>query len=101
VGPDLSGVGTHPKETLLVDILDPSRQVSSDYVSYTVATTSGETVSGFITTEASNRVTLRTAGGTDETFVRSQIKEMGPDSKSLMPDGLEQGLTHQALADLL
>ncbi|MEO8428758.1 MAG: c-type cytochrome, partial [Verrucomicrobiota bacterium] len=101
VGPDLSGVGTHPKETLLVDILDPGRQVSPDYVSYTVVTISGEALSGFITTESSNRVTIRTAGETDETFVRSQIKEIGPDSKSLMPDGLEQGLTHQDLANLL
>jgi putative heme-binding domain-containing protein len=101
VGPDLSGVSTHPKETLMVDILDPSRQVSPDYVSYTLVTSGGETLSGFITTESSNRVTLRTAGETDETFVRSQIKEIGPDGKSLMPDGLETGLTHQDLADLL
>ena len=75
--------------------------MSPDYVSYTLVTSGGETLSGFITTESANRVTLRTAGETDETFVRSQIKEIGPDGKSLMPDGLEQGLTHQDLADLL
>lgn len=101
VGPDLSGIGAHPKETLLADIFDPSRQVASDYVSQTIVTTSGETVSGIITTESGVRVTLRQAGGLDETFVRSQIKEITADGKSLMPDGLEQGLSHQDVADLL
>ena len=101
VGPDLSGIGAHPKETLLVDIFDPSRQVAPDYVSQTIVTTSGETVSGIITTESGVRVTLRQAGGLDETFVRSQIKEITADGKSLMPDGLEQGLSHQDVADLL
>ncbi|MBI3417313.1 MAG: c-type cytochrome [Verrucomicrobia bacterium] len=101
VGPDLSGIGAHPKETLLVDVFDPSRQVAPDYISQTITTTSGETVSGIITTESGLRVTLRQAGGLDETFVRSQIKEITADGKSLMPDGLEQGMSHQDVADLL
>ena len=101
VGPDLSCIGTHPKETLLVDVFDPSRQVAPDYVSQTITTTNGETVSGIVTTESGLRVTLRQAGGLDETFVRSQIKEITADGKSLMPDGLKQGLGHQDVADLL
>ena len=52
VGPDLSGIGTHSKETLLVDILDPSRQVLPDFISYTATTKTGETVTGFIAVSA-------------------------------------------------
>ena len=36
VGPDLSGVAGRPKETLLGDMLDPSRQVAPDFLSYSL-----------------------------------------------------------------
>ena len=70
VGPDLSGIGTRPKESLLVDIFDPSRQVAPDSISYTVLTKS-ETLTGIITTESPTRVTLRRAGGDDVTVARA------------------------------
>src|SRR5438132_3868421 len=101
VGPDLSGIATHSKETLLVDILDPSRQVLPDFVSYTLVTAAGETLTGLITAESPASVTLRRPNAPDAVIRRSQIKELKADGKSLMPDGLEQGLTVQGLADLL
>ncbi|MBI3852833.1 MAG: HEAT repeat domain-containing protein [Verrucomicrobia bacterium] len=101
VGPDLSGVASRPKEALLVDILDPSRQVTPDFISYTLTTTQGETVMGLIAAESANGVTVRRAGQPDETISRTQIAGLRAEGKSLMPDGLEQGLTQQDLADLL
>jgi putative heme-binding domain-containing protein len=101
VGPDLSGISSHSKETLLTDILDPSRQVLPDFVNYTLVTVEGETVTGFIVSETGSSVTLRRAGETDDTVLRSRIKELRADGKSLMPEGLEQGLAQQDMADLL
>ncbi len=101
VGPDLSGVGSHPRETMLIDLLDPSRQVLPDYVSYVVVTTSGETLTGIIETETPASVTVRRPGEPDATVLRTQIKELRADGKSPMPEGLEQGLNHQDVADLL
>ena len=101
VGPDLSGVASRPKEALLVDVLDPSRQVTPDFISYTLTTTQGETVTALIAAESANSVTVRRAGQPDETISRSQIAGLRAEGKSLMPDGLEQGLTQQDLADLL
>ncbi len=101
VGPELAGVATRPREALLVDILDPSRQVTPDFVSYTVTTKQGETLTGLIAAESGNSVTLRRAGQPDETIPRTQIAGLRAEGKSLMPDGLEQGLTQQDLADLL
>ena len=37
----------------------------------------------------------------DETIPRNQIKQIQASGKSLMPEGLEAGLTPQDLADLL
>jgi putative membrane-bound dehydrogenase-like protein len=101
VGPDLSGVSSRPREALLVDILDPSRQVTPDFISYTLTTTQGETVTGLLVAESANNITLRPVGQPDATFQRAQISGLRAEGKSLMPDGLEQGLTHQDVADLL
>jgi putative membrane-bound dehydrogenase-like protein len=101
VGPDLIGLATRPKEALLVDIIDPSRQVSPDFVSYTVITSKGEALPGLIAGETANSVTMRRAGMADETILRNEIAEVRAEGRSLMPDGLEQGLNPQDMADLL
>ena len=38
IGPDLTGMAVHPKDELLVHILDPSRSVEGNFRLYTVAT---------------------------------------------------------------
>jgi putative heme-binding domain-containing protein len=101
IGPDLSGLSSRSKATLLVDILDPSRQVAPDFVSYTVITTEGDTLTGLIASEDANGIRLRRAVLPDESLPRAKITEIRADAKSLMPDGLEQGLSHQDMADLL
>jgi len=97
----LSGLSSRPKTAVLEDILDPSRQVSSDFISYTVRTVQGDTITGLIAAETATGVTLRRANQPDETVLRSQIAELRAEGKSLMPDGLEQGLSGQDMADLL
>ncbi len=101
VGPDLSGIGTHTRETLLVEILDPSRQVLPDFVSYTAQTKSGETITGFIANESATAVTLRRPNEPDATLARAEIKELRTERKSVMPDGLEAGINEQQMADLI
>jgi putative heme-binding domain-containing protein len=101
VGPDLSGIGERSQETLLVDILDPSREVSPDYLNYSLETTNGESESGLIVAETPVGGTLRRAHAPDLTILRSQIMELRAGGKSVMPDGFEQVLDHQAMADLL
>jgi putative membrane-bound dehydrogenase-like protein len=101
VGPDLSGIAVQPKETLLMNILDPSRQVLPDFLSYTIVPADGEPLTGLIAAESDASVTLRRPNVPDLTIQRSGIKELKTDGKSLMPEGLEQGLTTQDMADLL
>ncbi|HVY72333.1 MAG TPA: PVC-type heme-binding CxxCH protein [Verrucomicrobiae bacterium] len=101
VGPDLSGIAARPPEALLVDVLDPSRQVTPDYTTYEITTRSGETITGLLSSETATRITIRHAGSQDESVARSQIKEMRATGRSLMPDGLENGLSAQDIADLL
>ena len=84
-----------------MDVLDPSRDVSPDFINYMLVTTDGKLVTGFIVSETGVSVTLRRAGEADDTVLRSGIKELRADGRSLMPEGLEQGLTLEDMADLL
>jgi putative heme-binding domain-containing protein len=101
VGPDLVTVKTAGKETLLVNILDPNREVAPRYLNYTIETKSGEAFSGVIASESASAITLRGPNGTDTLVLRSQIDRMQPSGQSLMPEGLETGLTPQDMADLV
>ncbi|HKI72211.1 MAG TPA: PVC-type heme-binding CxxCH protein, partial [Verrucomicrobiae bacterium] len=100
-GPDLVTVKTAGKETLLVSILDPNREVAPRYLNYTVDTKSGESFSGLIASESSSSLTLRGPNGTETAVQRSQIARLLPSGQSLMPEGLEVGLTLQDMADLI
>ena len=101
IGPDLSSVGRRPSESLLVDILDPSRQFTPDSVAYTVRTDSGLVYVGLMSAESSQSLTLRPADGQDITIPRSEVEEFIVSDKSLMPDGFEARMGKQGLADLL
>ncbi len=101
LGPDLVTVKNTGKEKLLVNILDPNREVRPEFVSFVVETEDGESLVGLIANESSTAVTVRQAYGKEEVIPRSQIRKMRSQSQSLMPEGLEAGLTRQDLADLL
>jgi putative heme-binding domain-containing protein len=101
VGPDLMTVKTAGKETLLVNIVDPNREVAPRYLNYAVETKSGESLSGLIASESPSAITLRGANGTETVVLRPQIARLQPSGQSLMPEGLETGLAPQDFADLL
>jgi putative membrane-bound dehydrogenase-like protein len=101
VGPDLSGIGARAKEVVLVDLLDPSRQVAPDFVAYTLITRDGQVLSGLLASETAAGVTLLRAEGAQDLVLRAQIEELRSSGKSLMPEGMEQNLSEQNVADLL
>jgi putative heme-binding domain-containing protein len=101
VGPDLLGVRNGGREKLLVNILDPNREVPPNYFSYTVDTRDGDSYTGLIVDETATSVTVRQALGVETVVSRSQIAKMQSSRLSLMPEGLEEGLTNQDLADLV
>ncbi|HYE30918.1 MAG TPA: PVC-type heme-binding CxxCH protein, partial [Methylomirabilota bacterium] len=101
VGPELSGVSLRAPSSLLNDIINPSGQVLPDYTSFTLLKKTGEVVQGFITHETGESVTLRRPNAPDETVPRTEIAELKAEGQSLMPDGLEAGMSHQEMADLI
>jgi putative membrane-bound dehydrogenase-like protein len=102
VGPDLlSALRNKTREGLLIDILDPSREVDPRYINYLVSTKAGKVLSGMIVTETASSITLRRAEKAEDTILRSQIDEIQAAAKSIMPEGLEMQISKQEMADLI
>jgi putative membrane-bound dehydrogenase-like protein len=101
VGPDLTGMATHPRSELLIHILDPSRSVEGTFVQYNVATTDGRVLNGLLAAESKNAVELIDTEGKRQTVLRDDIEQIAASSKSLMPEGFEKQISTDALRDLL
>jgi putative membrane-bound dehydrogenase-like protein len=101
IGPDLTGVAVHPKEHLLVDILDPSRSVEANFRAYTVTLKKGTYVTGLLASESRTAIEVFDAEGKKQTILRDDIEEIRATAKSLMPDGFEKQINRKDLTDLL
>ncbi|MFO0909198.1 MAG: PVC-type heme-binding CxxCH protein [Isosphaeraceae bacterium] len=101
VGPDLLSVVGKPAADLLVAVLDPSREAAPDGQAFLVATVTGQTLTGLLIEENAESIRLRRAEGLEDTIPRDQIEAVRPTGRSLMPDGLEQVLPAQDLADVI
>ena len=100
VGPDLITVKSAGKEKLLLSIVDPNREVLPNYTSYVVEARHDNSYIGLIT-EAGSEVIVREAFGKETRVPRAQIRSITSQALSLMPEGLEAGLTPEGMADLL
>jgi putative heme-binding domain-containing protein len=101
VGPDLTAALARPPQALVEDILNPSKEFAPDYRSFVLTTRAGIIVSGLLAGETANAITLRKSGGMEETILRSDVEEFRSTGKSLMPEGFEQQLAPQDLADVI
>jgi putative heme-binding domain-containing protein len=101
VGPDLSGMGHRSVEDLLSNILDPNMAMNPAFVTYTAALADGEEEAGILAAETPQSVTLLQAGGRRVEVPRAKLKELRSSGRSLMPEGLEAGVTPQELRDLI
>jgi putative heme-binding domain-containing protein len=97
----LSGTRDQAAEALLLNILDPNREVKPQFLSYILVTKSGRSLTGMISAETANSITLRQADRTSETVLRIDIEELRSTELSFMPEGLEKQIDVPAMADLL
>ncbi len=101
VGPDLFGIRNQPKETILLHILIPDREITSGFAAYSVLTKDGRSLSGLVASETPTSITLRQPLGKEEVLLKQDIEELSASSTSLMPQGLEKTISRQEFADLL
>ncbi len=101
VGPNLATIQNRSPAQLLVNILDPSREVAPNFLEYIVVTDDGRINTGMIASETANSITLRQAEGKQQTFLRADIEVIRSSGKSLMAEGLEKKIKPQEMTDLI
>jgi len=101
IGPELTGMAVHPKDELLVHIMDPSRSVEGNYRLYNVLTVDGLVFNGMLAGESRTTITMIDSEANEHVIQRKEIDELAASPKSVMPEGYEQQLTEQQLANLL
>lgn len=100
IGPDLSGVNNRSKEDLLTSILDPSYAIEDRFRNYLLETVDGRFYDGILVAETSATLTLR--GEVEDIVVlKENVAEFRRSDISLMPEGFEDAVTSQELADLI
>jgi putative membrane-bound dehydrogenase-like protein len=100
-GPDLSAMRALSRDRLLSGIIEPNAELNPQYLTYVVETKAGQLRAGLVQRQNSKTVILSVLNDEDVVLPRSNIQDMRPQPWSLMPDGLEVGLTPKAMADIL
>lgn len=101
IGPDLTYAKVFGAEKVLIAILEPSLGARFDYFTYVVETADGESMMGILRDQNPASITLQGVNGAQVVLPRANVSYLQPQSWSLMPEGMEAGLTPQGMADLL
>ena len=101
IGPDLTGFAVHPKEEILIHVLDPSRSVEGNYKAYTATLLDGRTIQGLLAAESKTTVELLDAENKRHAIARDDLDKLAESKKSLMPEGFEKTMTKDELTNLL
>ena len=101
VGADLKAIRNRGMPAILLNVLDPNREVKPQYLTYLVLTADGRAHTGMIQSESANSITLRRPDNTSLTILRIDIEAIRNTGLSFMPEGLEKQLGQQSMADLL
>lgn len=101
IGPDLRAVTNRDPAALYASIIDPNRAVEPLYQAYTATSRDGTIHYGVLKQELGHSVTLQTLDGMEHQLLRRDLESLETNQASLMPEGLEVGLSDEALADLI
>jgi putative heme-binding domain-containing protein len=101
-GPDLSAVGDKFGRHDLIDaVLTPSASIAAGYSTTTIETKSGDEYAGIIKQATASHISLMGADGLLVDVPVGEVQEQRTSDVSLMPEGLQRGLSLQEFTDLI
>jgi putative heme-binding domain-containing protein len=100
IGPDLTSAERVNLENLLLNIVDPSVAIREGFTLFRFELKDGRDLVGFVADRDGNQIKLRDAVGQVTTFPSSIIVREQTVTTSIMPEGLLDDLSDQALRDL-
>ncbi len=100
VGPDLTSYQRKDLGTMLISILNPGAEIREGYQFVTIQTVNDRSLAGFQVDRDNQITVLRGLDGQDITLENTEIRSIASNGRSLMPDGLLNGLDDQEIRDL-
>ncbi len=100
IGPDLTPYQRDDLTTMLTSIVDPDIEIREGFEGVRVSTRDERLLVGFVTDNGPRTMTLRGFDGSETTLPRELVKESKALGRSLMPEGLLNGLSDPELRDL-
>lgn len=102
IGPDLTDIrAKYSRASIIESVLYPSKQILEGYQQVFFETQGDEEVSGIVRSETPDEVTIIDSGAAQHVLKKSDIKSRKVSQISLMPEGLEAGLTLTEFSDLI
>ncbi len=101
-GPDLSEIGSKlSPQAMFESIIFPSAGISHNYEAYTLVTASGTTITGLITSETDDSISIKGDDALIRTFDKDEIDEKVKQKVSLMPADLQKVMSVQEIVDVV
>jgi putative membrane-bound dehydrogenase-like protein len=100
VGPDLTGYERDKAIYWIENIVDPSAVIREEYTTFVIQTKDGRTLTGIITEQDKQTVTLKTPEGETKRVAREKIDDLKASPISIMPEDQMRALTDQQIRDL-
>ncbi len=100
IGPELTAYQRDNLGTMLISIVNPNAEIREGFQYFSVTTNDGRSLSGFLVERDAQILVLRGLEGEDITVRQADIRLLTPMGRSLMPEGLLDGMTDQQLRDL-
>lgn len=101
IGPQLNGVGKWGAQSLAEKILDPNRNISESFRTYSITLKSGKLLSGLFRREEGETFVFADALGKEFSVNKKDIKERKASSLTLMPDQFENTIPQSDFNNLL
>jgi putative heme-binding domain-containing protein len=102
VGPDLTSIGQiRTERDSLEAVVCPNASFVRSFEPVMVSMKDGDEFFGVMRSESNGEILLVIGAGNEQRLARRDIAEMRPGIVSIMPQGLDEQMTKQELADLM
>ncbi len=102
VGPNLSEIGSKlSRDAMFESILLPSAGIAQQYESFTIELDNGNVVTGLVTSETAESITVKSSDAIVRTFKKSEVVEKKKQTISLMPSDLQKTMNVDQLVDVV
>ncbi len=91
----------YEKPVLIQSILKPNAVIAQGFESWIFGMSNGDRLSGFVTAEGAEDLTIRTVNGEQITLVKPRIEQRRKADLSMMPEGIVAALSPKDVASLL